>query len=128
MRDALAGGNDTDPERAGVADAVQTRQVPDRIPSPLDSEIAIMRVALAFVLLSTVAAGLPAAEERPVAEKYLISGDLSGGQEALRAILKDHPEDAQARFGLGTVQFVGSVERLSRASTSTGCNPTSPGA
>jgi len=112
MRDALAGSNDTDPESAGVADAVQTRQVPDRIPSPLDSEIAIMRVALAFVFLSTVAAGLPAAEERPVAEKYLISGDLSGGQEALRAILKDHPEDAQARFGLGTVQFVGSVERL----------------
>ena len=71
-----------------------------------------MRVALAFVLLSTVAARIPAAEDRPVAEKYLISGDLAGGQEALRTILKAHPDDAQARFGLGTVQFVRSVERL----------------
>jgi hypothetical protein len=81
-------------------------------PLPLDSEIAIMRVALAFALLSAVAARLPAAEERPVAEKYLISGDLAGGQEALQAILNAHSEDAQARFGLGTVQFVRSVEHL----------------
>jgi hypothetical protein len=71
-----------------------------------------MRVALAFVLLSSVAARLPAAEDRPVAEKYLLSGDLAGGQEALRAILKAHPEDDRARFGLGTVQFVRSVEHL----------------
>ena len=85
---------------------------PIEYPLPLDSEFPIMRVAFAFVLLSTVAAGLPAAEERPVAEKYLLSGDLAGGEEALRAILKAHPEDAQARFGLGTVQFVRSVERL----------------
>jgi hypothetical protein len=71
-----------------------------------------MCIALAFFLLSTVAARLPAAEERPVAEKYLTSGDLAGGQDALQAILKAHPKDAQARFGLGTVQFVRSVEHL----------------
>src|SRR3954449_4458810 len=71
-----------------------------------------MRTALALVLLATVAARLPAAEERPVAEKYLIAGDLAGGQEALAAILKDHPDDAQARFGLGTVRVVRAVERL----------------
>ncbi|AGA31072.1 hypothetical protein [Singulisphaera acidiphila] len=72
-----------------------------------------MRTALAFALLSTLAlAQATAAEERPVAEKYLISGDLAGGQKALDAILKAHPEDAQARFGLGALQFVRAVEHL----------------
>lgn len=52
------------------------------------------------------------AEERPVAEQYLISGDLAGGRKALEAILKENPDDAQARFGLGTVEFVGAVEHL----------------
>ena len=82
-----------------------------------------MRIALAFVLLSVLAPRLSGAEERPVAEKYLISGDLAGGQEALRAILKDHPEDAQARFGLGTVQFVRSVERLVQGFYNHGLQP-----
>lgn len=72
-----------------------------------------MRTALAFALLSTLAlARATAAEERPVAEKYLISGDLAGGQKALDAILEAHPEDAQARFGLGALQFVRAVEHL----------------
>jgi len=52
------------------------------------------------------------AEDRPAAEAYLVSGDLDGGERALEAALKDHPDDAQARFGLGMIQFVHGVERL----------------
>ena len=72
-----------------------------------------MRAALTFVLLVTVAiARASAAQDRHVTEKYLISGDLEGGQKALAAILKDHPDNGQARFGLGTIQFVRAVEHL----------------
>ncbi len=72
-----------------------------------------MRAVLTFVLLSTVTiARAPAAQDRHITEKYLISGDLAGGQKALSAILKDRPDDAQARFGLGTIQFVRAVEHL----------------
>ena len=73
----------------------------------------MMRSALSFVLLSTITfARAPAAEDRHVTEKYLISGDLAGGRKALGAILKAHPDDAQARFGLGAIQFVRAVEHL----------------
>ena len=72
-----------------------------------------MRAILGFVLLSSVAiARAPAADDRHVTEKYLISGDLEGGQKALDAILRTHPDDGQARFGLGTIQFVRAVEQL----------------
>jgi hypothetical protein len=76
-------------------------------------EAVTMRAALAFVLLSTVTIGAaPTAQDRHVTEKYLISGDLEGGQKALGEILKAHPDDDQARFGLGTIQFVRAVEHL----------------
>lgn len=91
---------------------------------PFDSETTYMRIALAFTLLSTLAmARATAAEERPVAEKSLISGDLAGGESALKAILDDHPEDAQARFGLGTVQFVRAVENLIQGFSKHGLQP-----
>ena len=72
-----------------------------------------MRAVLTFIFLFTVTmAQAPAAEDRHVTEKYLISGDLAGGQKALGAILEAHPDDGQARFGLGTIQFVRAVEHL----------------
>ncbi|WP_406694009.1 hypothetical protein V5E97_23490 [Singulisphaera sp. Ch08] len=84
----------------------------------------MMRIALAFGLLSTLAVTqATAADERPVAEKYLISGDLAGGETALDAILKARPADAQARFGLGTVQFVRAVEHLIQAFYQHGLQP-----
>lgn len=69
------------------------------------------RIVLTFVLIFT-GTGAWAAEDRHVAEKYLISGDLDGGQKALGEILRGHPDDGRARFGLGTIQFVRAVERL----------------
>ena len=83
-----------------------------------------MRAVLVLALLSTVTiAQAPAAQDRHIAEKYLISGDLAGGQKALGAILNAHPDDDQARFGLGTIQFVRAVEHLVQAFFKHGLQP-----
>jgi hypothetical protein len=61
-------------------------------------------------------AGHPAAAKEPpaapLAEKFLIEGKLSDGEKALAAHLEKTPADAQARFGLGTIQFARAVEQL----------------
>lgn len=83
-----------------------------------------MRITLPLVLGSVLGLGTVAeAQERPVAEQYLISGDLAGGEKALEALLKKNPEDAQARFGLGVVQFVRGVERLVQSFHRYGLSP-----
>src|SRR5262245_7103343 len=51
----------------------------------------------------------------PLAEKYLTAGQLAAGQAALDERLKSQPDDDEARFGLGTLQFVGGVERLGQS-------------
>ena len=48
----------------------------------------------------------------PLAERFLIDGRLADGRAALEARLADHPEDRQARFGLGVTRFLGGVERF----------------
>lgn len=48
----------------------------------------------------------------PLAEEYLTSGKLDEGAQALQKQLKANPEDDQARFGLGVVQFFQSFEHL----------------
>jgi hypothetical protein len=77
-----------------------------------------------LALLATAAVGLiraPAARGEPIspapglAEKYLMSGQLAEGEVALQALLKEHPTDDHARFGLGTIQFLRGVERLAQA-------------
>lgn len=54
------------------------------------------------------------ADEPPLVEKYLISGDLAKGEAAARKALEKNPKDDQARFGLGTIQFLRAVERMSQ--------------
>ena len=83
-----------------------------------------MRAILSFVLVSSVAiAQAAAADDGQVTEKYLISGDLQGGQKALNAILGTHPDDGRARFGLGTIQFVRAVEHLVQGFYKYGLHP-----
>lgn len=48
----------------------------------------------------------------PLAEQYLTSGQLKAGETALKAQLAKSPEDDEARFGLGVVQFFQSFEHL----------------
>ncbi len=55
------------------------------------------------------------ASESPLAEKYLLSGQLAEGQRALEAELQKNGSDDQARFGLGVVQFLRAIEHLGQS-------------
>jgi len=56
-----------------------------------------------------------AAAEPPLVEKFLTDGRLADGQRELTAHLKTHPVDDQARFGLGTLQFLRGIEHLGQS-------------
>ncbi|MEX2175608.1 MAG: hypothetical protein WD872_14690 [Pirellulaceae bacterium] len=56
-----------------------------------------------------------AAAEPPLVEKFLSEGKLAAGQQALADHLRARPADDQARFGLGTLQFLRAVERLGQS-------------
>ena len=55
------------------------------------------------------------ADEPPLAERFLLDGRLVEGITALEARLATHPDDDQARFGLGVTQFLRAVERLGQS-------------
>ena len=65
------------------------------------------------VLLMT--SGLVRGQQQPLVEKYLLSGNFSQGEKDLQAHLKQNPKDDQARFGLGTLQFMQSLDHLSKS-------------
>ncbi len=73
-----------------------------------------MRSHLAKLLIFAAIAptAFAAAPEEPPAEKYLLEGKLAEGEKALAEMAASKPTDAQARFGLGVVQFVAAVERM----------------
>jgi hypothetical protein len=50
--------------------------------------------------------------EAPLAEPFLLDGKTLAGINALNNRLTEDPDDDQARFGLGVLQFVGAVEGL----------------
>ncbi|HEX8201533.1 MAG TPA: hypothetical protein VF590_13695 [Isosphaeraceae bacterium] len=68
--------------------------------------------ALALGLIATRPAPAAPPLEGPMAERYLMEGRLAAGETALREALEEDPKGAQARFGLGVVQFLRGVERL----------------
>lgn len=76
-----------------------------------------MRSALGLLFaLSIGALALPAlADDPPRVERYLTEGRLADGQRELAAYLQQNPADDQARFGLGTLQFVRAVEHLAQS-------------
>lgn len=67
----------------------------------------LLIVISGILLLST-----QLASAAPLAEEYLTKGKLSEGATALQAQLKTNPNDDQARFGLGVIQFFQSLEHL----------------
>ena len=66
-----------------------------------------------FVMLVCFAA--PALAARPDTDEFLVTGRFTEGTEALSQHLKAEPHDDVARFGLGIVEFVQSVERLGQS-------------
>ena len=73
-----------------------------------------MRLCLATLLIMSAIApsSSSAAAEEPLVEKYLLDGKLADGEKALADVTAANPTDAQARFGLGVIQFVCAVERM----------------
>jgi hypothetical protein len=73
-----------------------------------------MRTVPAFLLAAALWPSSLDAAERPgaAAEKALIEGKLAEGEKALTEILTVTSNDAEARFGLGAIQFLRAVERL----------------
>lgn len=52
------------------------------------------------------------AEQIPLVEPFLHSGEFNKGEQSLQRRLEDVPTDDQARFGLGVLQVLRGVERL----------------
>jgi hypothetical protein len=73
--------------------------------------LSFLTVCLALCAKSALAAN----EGLALTEQHLQAGTLSAGQAALEAHLEKNPGDDQARFGLGMVQFVRSIEGLTQA-------------
>lgn len=66
--------------------------------------------ALALMVLTSNS--VVAKEKPPLVEKYLLSGKLTNGEKVLQERLRSHPKDDQARFGLGTLQFLEAAQTL----------------
>ncbi|MEQ9070658.1 MAG: hypothetical protein RLO18_28235 [Gimesia chilikensis] len=70
------------------------------------------RSILIPVCLGTLLLMSQFAAAAPLAEEYLTTGKLDEGAQALKKQLQANPQDDQARFGLGVVQFFQSFEHL----------------
>ncbi len=73
-----------------------------------------MRSYMLGIAILGLAATISAAEP-PLVEKYLHSGELAKGEQALEAALVAAPKDDQVRFGLGVLRFARGVERLGQS-------------
>lgn len=73
-------------------------------------------LAMALVSSALVSSAVVCfADAPPMIERYLTAGKLSDGKKALLTHLEKQPKDDQARFGLGTLEFLQSVEHLGQS-------------
>ena len=79
-----------------------------------------------LLLAPATATTAPPQRDWPLANEYLIHGRLADGALALAQRLDHAPDDQQARFGLGAVQFLQAVESLSQALYRFGAMDTGP--
>lgn len=84
--------------------------LPVRQESPMRHLILVTAIALFFA-----ESGYAGPQTVETLNKHLKAGTLSAAEMALAAELEQRPEDAQARFGLGTVQFLRTVEKLAQS-------------
>jgi len=67
------------------------------------------------LIVSLIDVGLlcaTAAHADSIAERYMLEGKLAAGEKAALDHLKTHPDDDQARFGLGATQFLMTFEHI----------------
>ncbi len=81
-----------------------------------------MRVLLVGIVVSVMIAPLSAGDP-PLVEKYLHSGELTKGEQALELALAKNPQDDQLRLSLGVLQVVRGVERLGQTLHEHGVKP-----
>jgi hypothetical protein len=74
-----------------------------------------MTTATLTLTLAACLAAVDDAPPAPLVERYLVEGRLADGEKAALEALEKDPKDAQARFGLGVVQFLRGVERMAQA-------------
>ncbi len=87
--------------------------------------IRTMFVPSAAIAIAFSFTGRTQADE-PLVRPFLVEGRLDDGEQALTARLKDHPDDAEARYGLGVVHLLQSVEHLGQGLYRYGLKPESP--
>src|SRR4051794_4320340 len=69
---------------------------------------------LAVFALGSITLTIKAAEA-PSADQYLQEGKLPEGIKVLQALVEKNSGDDEARFGLGTLQFLHGIERLGQS-------------
>lgn len=76
-----------------------------------------MRITAAMLSLATafMAASAHAETHAEMADRLLSAGKLAEAESSLAKILAEHPDDAEARYGLGTTRFLRAVERMSQS-------------
>ena len=70
------------------------------------------------VLLALLVLAVPGQAADPpslMTQRFLHEGRFAEGETALLAFLDAHPKDAEARFGLGVIQFARAVENLGKS-------------
>jgi hypothetical protein len=82
--------------------------------------------AVIAVVATATSFSWSARADEPLVRPYLVEGRLDDGDQALTARLKEHPDDAEARYGLGVVHLLQSVEHLAQGLYGYGLKPESP--
>ena len=73
-------------------------------------------IFISYLTLTCVTPSSASAQDTgPLVEQYLKDGKLAAGEEALKEHLQKNGDDQQARFGLGTLQFLRAVEGLGQS-------------
>lgn len=74
--------------------------------------VRMLLTALVVLVALIGIAGRAGAFEPPTVEKFLLEGRLADGAAAVQDALKAKPQDSEAAFSLGVVQFLQAVEKL----------------
>ncbi|PZU98394.1 MAG: hypothetical protein DCE90_04580 [Pseudanabaena sp.] len=72
--------------------------------------IAIAAIIITITIIQPTSAGIA-----PLPDPYLTTGKLAEGEKVFSDYLKNNAQDDKTRFGLGVIQFMRGIERLSQS-------------
>ncbi len=79
------------------------------------NHLLISPVFLFLVFIFTSVASADERTKQPLVEQYLTTGKLDQGHKVLSKHLAKNPDDSQARFGLGALEFLRAVETFAQS-------------